>query len=232
MSPTLALCRNSVGQGVTTSCAGLLDQGITTSGVYTIDPNCDGTGFSVYCDLTTLGGGWTYVGRNGSLDPRTDDALGSVSADPTATDPWHLSVADIWAIADGGTDQKMEVFVQDLTADGDFTGSCTDIVVLRYTKDSSTYPFTFESHAFSDEVHTGNSGYSNQHEGHVSWECSGPNAQYPKCLAKSGAFSAPTSTSDNLHWRCDDTQFTRLGRNGCCGANSEGNLLMFVRAAP
>lgn len=48
--------------GTITSCKDIRDGGLgATSGVYTIDPQNNGTGFSVYCDMITDGGGWTLV---------------------------------------------------------------------------------------------------------------------------------------------------------------------------
>jgi len=55
-----------------TSCKALLESNASTpSGVYTVDPDGDGPGapFSVFCDMTTAGGGWTVVEKSPYGDP-------------------------------------------------------------------------------------------------------------------------------------------------------------------
>ncbi|MFN3198301.1 MAG: fibrinogen-like YCDxxxxGGGW domain-containing protein [Bradymonadia bacterium] len=57
-----------------TSCASILNNGLSNGdGVYTIDPDGNGANapFSVWCDMTTDGGGWTVIANNdnGDVEP-------------------------------------------------------------------------------------------------------------------------------------------------------------------
>ncbi|MFA5080260.1 MAG: fibrinogen-like YCDxxxxGGGW domain-containing protein, partial [Candidatus Paceibacterota bacterium] len=63
-----------VGENVAKSCSELKEWGDTTSGVKTIDPDGRGgnSAISVYCDMTTDGGGWTMVMSQRESDPVTN----------------------------------------------------------------------------------------------------------------------------------------------------------------
>ena len=115
-------------------CAEILASGTAThNGVYTIDPGTGGP-LEVYCDLDTFGGGWTYAGRNGSPDPRTNDeyytgsSLSTHSKDPyTNHGSWHLSTSAIMAIV-GGSGSVYEVYIQDYQSGT----SCQKLIVMKF----------------------------------------------------------------------------------------------------
>ena len=205
------------------SCRALLEAGETSSGTYNIDPLGNGD-VSVYCDMTTFGGGWTFAGRSGSTDPRTNgDYMLSQKATNPATNhgPWHFSTEMIMAMV-GGPGSVYELFIQDIQQG--FT-TCTELVLMKMGPNED---FTFLQPMNSNEVHTGSS-YASGYEGPWNPPYTGPQAQNPKCLTKQSSLPTAAVQSSNLHWRFNDSN--GHGRNGCCGSNTAGNLLLFVRPA-
>jgi Fibrinogen beta and gamma chains, C-terminal globular domain len=74
------------------SCNVLYLAGKTTSGAYTIQPASASSAFSVYCDMTDNGGGWTLVlkggtvGSPGTFDYGADYWTTGTTLNPTSTD--------------------------------------------------------------------------------------------------------------------------------------------------
>ncbi|WP_146618320.1 fibrinogen-like YCDxxxxGGGW domain-containing protein [Lujinxingia litoralis] len=75
------------------SCLDLLLGGTTTSGVYSIDPDEDGTLEDVYCDMTTDGGGWTLVAS--TFQTALNDEASAYYADLSTLDPTSAQTG-IW----------------------------------------------------------------------------------------------------------------------------------------
>ena len=181
----------------------------------------------MHFDRTTFGGGWTFAGRSGLTAPRTNDESSGTSSQMTnpasSAGAWHYSTDMIMALA-GGKGGEYEIFIQDIQQSWT---QCTEVVLMKFGPNED---FTFLQQHTSTRIHNGNdwaSGYQGV------WgsgnDYTGPQAQNPKCLTKQSTLPAATVQSNNLHWRFNDSN--GHGRNGCCGSNTPGNLLLFVRPA-
>ncbi|QFR39777.1 hypothetical protein A9Q91_03205 [Candidatus Gracilibacteria bacterium 28_42_T64] len=88
-----------IGSNPTSTCKRIKDiKGSSDDGIYTIDPEGNGTGFDVYCDMTSDGGGWTYVAM--STDITTENLFETGSGAKITSIKNNIgtkgNISDIW----------------------------------------------------------------------------------------------------------------------------------------
>ncbi len=207
-----------------TSCKAINDEGLSTGdGSYWLDP--EGTGaLELHCDMTSDGGGWTYVARGSNGSTQVNGAYGSVSLDPTSTGRWHLSANMIRGLV--GNTTPYETYVT-MGQNGD--AHTPEIGEFRVRKE--TQAMTFESHMFEYSGWNGStwvfrSSSGNSTDRGPSWEPDAANycchqdaiSNWSNCrLAPLSAEGQWSNTNTNQHLRC------------ASGSNVHDGLILFVR---
>ncbi|MFT6144966.1 MAG: UDP-3-O-[3-hydroxymyristoyl] glucosamine N-acyltransferase [Myxococcota bacterium] len=91
----------------------------STDGIYSIDP--DGLGgtaaFDAYCDMTTLGGGWTLIANLGTIPTTKTHLVGSTDFLPLFND---FGTYDANGMTNGAAFSRMDLLTPALTNDGEF----------------------------------------------------------------------------------------------------------------
>jgi len=213
------------------SCKQYLDAGHNTSGPYPIYLGCSETSTSLYCDMRTDGGGWTYAARGTG---NSNAAYGSIQNNPDVATQWGLGVDVINGLRShelGFLEAYVTVGKGAATISSSYPAGTAhkDFRVLRFTADltfDSPFDQTYGLQVWSGNAWVGMDKDCRPEDRGPCWEptitnycCSrDTSGSWTGCkLATVNLEGQWSNVNTNQHLRCSEPDYSRNG------------LVLFVR---
>lgn len=210
------------------SCKALLAADPSTpSGSYWLDGGGAFDAVQLYCDMDTMGGGWTYVARGSNSSTQTNSAYAYPSDQPDEAVVWHLSATDIAALTGAA---PYESYVRVGRDGSDWLSlPAAEADEVRFRRESVAMTFTapmFSYQGFNGTTWVSNTTVGSGEDRGPAWQPDPANlccevtagGSVSSCrLAPNGTEGQWSNTNTNQHLRCAVTTTLHNG------------LVLFVR---